>query len=243
MKLIPTKNYKKLYKTLKKSTASSIPITIEMKNTNYYDCLHCEHVEITNDSVISTTTVGLPNDIVNYILEFIPINTRLSILKSNYNTKILKNKLENINVEKLYKCALLADEINNTTYSHYYSPISHLSLYRILAIRNELSRIFSVESIEKLSKEEINKYPYYYKKEFIKMIIFAIKHHRKIYKRIVRVPKLTYRMVIIGTDHHGMDIYMFRSYFVDNFIEVEKYKDILNFEKMLFKMYSHMVLI
>ena len=89
MKLVPTKNYKKLYKTLKKSTAS-IPITIEMKNTNYYDCLHCEHVEITNDSVISTTTtVGLPNDIINYILEFTPINTRLSILKKIYNTKYL----------------------------------------------------------------------------------------------------------------------------------------------------------
>lgn len=99
MKLVPTKNYKKLYKNLKKKTAS-IPIIIKIKNTNYYNCLDFEDVEITNEPVISTTNISLPNDIINYILEFIPINTRLSMLKKIYNTKFLKNKLEKINVEK-----------------------------------------------------------------------------------------------------------------------------------------------
>ena len=99
MKLIPTKNYKNLYKKLKKTNAS-IPLPNTMKKINYYDCLDFEDVEITNDSVISTTNVSLPNDIINYILEFISINTRISILKSKYNKKFLKNKLEKMNVEK-----------------------------------------------------------------------------------------------------------------------------------------------
>jgi len=229
MKLVPTKNYKKLYKTLKKSTAS-IPITIEMKNTNYYDCLHCEHVEITNDSVISTTTtVGLPNDIINYILEFTPINTRLSILKKIYNTKFLKNKLENINVEKLYKCALLANKIYHDSYYHLYSNYKNCILGWIL---------------DNLSKEEINKYSYYYKEKFITMILSAIKHHYKIYKKgIIKIPLLKFKIVTIGTDHHGMDIYRLISFVENIIIKYENYKDIPNFEKMLFKMYSHMVLI
>jgi hypothetical protein len=218
MKLVPTKNYKKLYKTLNKKTAS-IPITINMNNTNYYDCLDCEHVEITESFVISTTKLVFPNDIINYILEFIPINMRLSILKSKYNKKFLKNKLEKINVENLYKCALLADEINNTTYSHLY-------LYKVLSIENNLS------------KEEINKYPYYYKEKFITMILSAIKHHCKIYKK----KKITYSrpQISIGTDHHGMKIYIF---IIKKTNVYKKYEDIPKFEKMLLKMYSQLILI
>jgi len=229
MKLVPTKNYKKLYKTLKKSTAS-IPITIEMKNTNYYDCLHCDHVEITNDSVISTTTVGLPNDIINYILEFIPINTRLSILKKIYNTKFLKNKLENINVEILYKCALLANKIYHKSYLYLYSDYKNTN-YNVGWIQDNLSQ------------KKINKNPNYYKEKFIIMIISAIKHHRKIYKKgITKIPLLNLKMVRIGTDHHGMGIYRFISFVENIIIKHEKYYDISNFEKMLFKMYSQIIL-
>jgi hypothetical protein len=227
MKLVPTKNYKKLYKTLKKRTAS-IPITIEMKNINYYDCLDCEHVEITNDYVISTTTVSLPNDIINKILEFIPINIRLSMLKKIYNTKFLKNKLENINVEKLYKCALLAEKIYTESIFHLYSNYDNCNIW----------------ILDNLSQKKINKNPNYYKNNFIKMIMSAIKHHRKIYKKgKIRVPILQYKMVIIGTDHHGMDIYTFRSYVArEVIIEFGNYKDISNFEKMLLKMYSQLIL-
>jgi hypothetical protein len=230
MKLVPTKNYKKLYKKLNKNNAS-IPISIEMKNTNYYDCLHCDHVEIINDSVISTTTVGLPTDIINYILEFIPINTRLSMLKKIYNTKFLKNKLENINVEKLYKCALLANKIYHKSYYHLYSNYENTN-YKVGWI------------LDNLSKEKINKYPYYYKENFITMIISAVKHHRKIYKkRKIIMP----RLISIGIDHHGMDIYMFirllRGKSIGKTNVYENYEDIPNFEKMLFKMYSYMVLI
>jgi hypothetical protein len=232
MKLVPTKNYKKLYKTLKKST-TSIPITIEMKNTNYYDCLHCDHVEITNDSVISTTTVGLPNDIINYILEFIPINTRLSILKKIYNTKFLKNKLEKMNVKTLYKCALLAKKIYVVSYSHLYSNFDNCNVW----------------ILDDLSKEEINKYPYYYKDQFITMIISAIKHNRKIYKEKkikIRIPIRTpiRTPISIGIDHHGMVIFIFTSFLAGEkiIIKYENYKDIPNFEKMLFKMYSQVIL-
>jgi hypothetical protein len=226
MKLVPTKNYKKLYKTLKKST-TSIPIIIEMKNTNYYDCLHCDHVEITNDSVISTTTVGLPNDIINYILEFIPINTRLSILKKIYNTKFLKNKLEKMNVKTLYKCALLAKKIYVVSYSHLYSNFDNCNVW----------------ILDNLSKEEIKKYQNYYKEQFITMIISAIKHNRKIYKKgIIKNPLLKFKIVTIGTDHHGMDIYRLISFVENIIIKYENYKDIPNFEKMLFKMYSQVIL-
>lgn len=202
-----------------------------MKNTNYYDCLHCDHVEITNDSVISTTTtVGLPNDIINYILEFIPINTRLSILKSNYNTKFLKNKLENINVEKLYKCALLADKIYHKSYYHLYSDYKNKN-YNVSSIQDNLSQ------------NKISKNPNYYKKLFIKMIISAVKHHHKIYKKgIIKIPLLKFKIVTIGTDHHGMDIYRLISFVENIIIKYENYKDIPNFEKMLFKMYSQVIL-
>jgi hypothetical protein len=221
MKLVPTKNYKKLYKNLKKRTAS-IPITIEMKNINYYDCLDCEHVEITNDSVISTTNISLPNDIINKILDFIPINVRLSILKSKYNKKFLKNKLENINVEKLYKCALLAEKIYHESLLHY----SNIK-YDYIKINN-------------LNSTKINKYSYY-KEEFMKIILLAIKHHRKIYKKKKIINSFLTRLRRIGTDHYGMNIYVLNKILKKEVCYVS-YKGIPKFEKLLFKMYSQLLL-
>ena len=227
MKLVPSKNYKNLYKKLKKKTAS-IPINIKIKNTNYYDCLYIEHVEITNENVISTTKISLPNDIINNILEFIPINTRLSILKKIYNTKFLKSKLEKINVEKLYKCALLSNKIYHKSYYHLYSNYEYCNVGWIL---------------DNLSQKNINKYSIYYKEKFITMILSAIKHHCKIYKKKkITIPIIKNILIIIATDHHDMNIYTIQSIVEKNIIEFENYKDIPNFEKMIFKMYSQIIL-
>jgi hypothetical protein len=143
-------------------------------------------------------------------------------LKSKYNKKILKNKLEKINVENLYKCALLANEIYYCLYSNY---------------ENQNYKVSSIQ--DNLSKEEINKYSYCYKEKFITMILSVIKHHCKIYKK--RMPSLITRLISIGIDHHGMDIYMIKSLIGKTYFYA-KYKDILNFEKMLFKMYSQLIL-
>ena len=53
MKLVPTKNYKNLYKKLNNKMNASIPLPNKMKKLNYYNCLDFEDVEITNDPVIS----------------------------------------------------------------------------------------------------------------------------------------------------------------------------------------------
>jgi hypothetical protein len=221
MKLIPTKNYKKLYKKLNKETAS-ISLPNKIKNNNYYDCLDFEHVEITNESVISTTNFNLPNDIINNILEFIPINTRLSILKKMYNTKFLKNKLKKINIKNLYKCALLAKKIYHDSYYHYFSNYKNCNVGWIQ---------------DNLSKKEITKYSNYYKEEFMKVILLAIKKHSKIYKKI----KIS-RLVRISIDEHGMYIYTIQPS-IEKTNLYGQYKDIPKFEKLLFKMYSQIILI
>lgn len=222
MKLVPTKNYKKLYKNLKKKTAS-IPIIIKIKNTNYYNCLDFEDVEITNEHVISTTNISLPNDIINYILEFIPINTRLSMLKKIYNTKFLKNKLEKINVEKIYKCALLAKKIYVDSYSHLYSNFDNCNVW----------------ILDNLSKEEINKYPNYYKEKFITMIISTIKHNRKIYKKKKIIKnKYVHYLVIFGNFDH----FTFNKVLISQEISYKNYENVPTFEKILFKMYSQLIL-
>jgi len=222
MKLVPTKNYKNLYKKLNNKMNASIPLPNKMKKLNYYNCLDFEDVEITNEPVILTTNISLPNDIIIHILEFIPINTRISILKSKYNNKFLKNKLEKMNVKKLYKCAAIAEKLYHDSLLHY----SDIKYYYM--------------EINNLNPKEINEYPNYYKEIFIKIIISALKHHRKIYKKKKIINSLLTRLRRICTENYGMNIYV-----LNKILKKEvpmSYKGIPKFEKLLFKMYSQLIL-
>ena len=123
--------YKNALRVLRKNNSGSLPSYTVPKSSknNLYTCLsdldeifdECER-EISESNGIVTTkkTVRaldrLPVEMINNILEYLPINTRLAILKNKYNKKTLQKMLENMpktaeNNAKLSKCVTIASQV------------------------------------------------------------------------------------------------------------------------------------
>ena len=113
----------------------------------------------------------LPEEMINNILEYLPKNTRLAILKNKYNKKIVQNKLEQIPqsydfLSKLYKCASIAKEV--IEYALEDSDI-------LESLPTHTIKYFEEE-------KDHSKYARYYKEKFTEIIMGAVKHYTKIYK-------------------------------------------------------------
>ena len=71
------------------------------------------------------------------------------------------------------------------------------------------------------------------------MIISTLKHHRKIYKKKkIITNKYKYHIIIFGNFDH----FTFNKVLISQEISYKNYEDIPKFEKLLFKMFSQLIL-
>jgi hypothetical protein len=177
--------FKNIFKRLRNNGPASIQPKKgnRTKKENYYDCLDvnvCEleiEIELNQERVSKKNSLDLsylPEEMINVILEYLSINTRLAILKNKYNKKFMKNKLENIPnpnyIKNLFKCAIIAEDV----------------LTHVLKIESVVFRNLPTLSIV-LFKEETYLDDFdlrYYKRKFTEIILAAFKHYSKIYNRI-----------------------------------------------------------
>jgi len=131
---------------------------IEDDNKNSSQIVECS--ELVKENKIDFN--DLPEDTIYKILQFLSSNTRLAILKHKYNKKYVKCSLQKMpetieNLNKLWSCANIAYHIETTG----------LSPAPILLFKKE-------------KKPEL--YYGYYKENFTKLILAAIRHYTRIYK-------------------------------------------------------------
>jgi len=123
----------------------------------------------------------LPEEIMNIIVEFLPLNVRIAILKRKYNKKHIKKIMENLPYEtpiiiELWPCAMISREI-------------------LLSFLKKTDDLYSdmrssMESVLEYGNffETEQKYEYYYKNIFVELIVKAIYHYTKIYKLRKSIP-------------------------------------------------------
>jgi hypothetical protein len=106
------------------------------------------------------------------ILDFLPYNTRLAILKNKFNQNYIKTKFEKIpktiqGINQIWKCAEIAKYI----------------LENVLENGSDVFRNLSMYSLKSFKKEKnMELYSTYYIEQFTKIILSAIHHYIKIYK-------------------------------------------------------------
>ena len=74
---------------------------------------------------------ALPEDIIYIILEYLPINTRLAILRHKYNPKIMRHKLRDASIDKLFECARIAQSVLHAVYGKNHAIFEKLRSYAI----------------------------------------------------------------------------------------------------------------
>jgi hypothetical protein len=189
-------NYKNSLKKLRRNNLPSCKEELK-KEKNYYKYLTEleDQEDIKNESTeIVREKFGidfndLPEDTIYMILEFLPCNTRLAILKHKYNKSFIKNMINKIpksveGLTKAWKCADLAVKL-----------IESLGLLDNRDIYNNLSTYYV-----SLFKAERNPelYSIWYKEGFLKIILTALKHYTKIYNN-----KTQTREMVIYTGYYG----------------------------------------
>lgn len=179
--------YKNTLKGLRKNNSPTLVTKVVVKSVknNSYACLDdfddildefASEVSESNEFVASKKEIAvldcLPEEMINNILEYLPKNTRLAILKNKYNKKFMLNKLEEIPetyeiLSKLYKCAIIAKDVLDYAFKK----------SAVLASSSSWLKWFKEDK-----DKEFHKYAESYKKNFIKMILAAVKHYTKVYK-------------------------------------------------------------
>ena len=161
-------NYKN---SLKKLRRNRLPLCKERGNR---DCYFKYLIEVDDEQDIRDESkeivrekIGidfndLPEDTIYMILEFLPCNTRLAILKHKYNKSFIKNIINKIpqsveGLTKAWKCADLAVKL-----------IESLGLFGSRDIYNNLST-YSVSLFKIERKPQL--YSSFYKESFLKIIL------------------------------------------------------------------------
>ena len=173
--------FKNIHKKLRNNgNGSLLPLSKnrenKMKPTNCYDCLNitsCEVNELNEVTEVTEVNVStqnscifncLPEDTINIILQYLPINTRLTILKSKYNRKIIHLKLLNMHnktdIKKMFDCAIIAQKVLKFVLKpEIFSQSSHkyLTLYKIPLMESILAAIKHYTNIYK-KQDNYNKF-------------------------------------------------------------------------------------
>jgi len=195
-----------------------------MKSSNLFDCLDWDNnddisLQVVEQDVSTKNRLNfncLPDDMVNIILQYLPIDTRLKILKNKYNSKIMQLKLQNMSTTKiknLFEYASTAEEV----------------LRFVLKKDSEIFTKLSFGAIDWFKTEkELEKYLRFYKDNFTGMILAAMKYYTKIYKKVSCPNRLLYSC----TNCNGM-YRVYRTF--------RKKQDNLNnrvIEEMMFRLYA-----
>ena len=212
----------------------SVPINKgnKLKSSNCYDCLACDNIEyisfqgdeIDNASISTKTRLHascLPEDMIILILQYLPIDMRLKILKHKYNSKIMQLKLQNMSktdIQKLFEYASTAEEVLRVVLKKDSDILTKLSTFTTNWFREE---------------KQIKKYLCFYKEKFTEIILAAMKYYTKIYKKITSPTRLLYSYTI------GDDVYSVYG-------TSRKTPDNHNtkvIEEMMFRLYAKIILI
>ena len=173
-------NYKNAVKMLRRPSSSSFSCKKKVSYSNYYKLLNDDEEEFVKEELQEekkeehgiTGLNKLPVDTINIILEYLPYNTRLAILKHKYSKNNIKFILNNVpqtvdGLTKLWKCADIASQL----------------LKIILCDRSKIFGNFMTGSVSGFKREKNpEKYFSYYKENFTKIILAAMKHYSRIYK-------------------------------------------------------------
>lgn len=108
---------------------------------------------------------NLPDTLLLEIYSYLQINVRIAILKNRYSKKCLKYKMNKIHIFHLRKLLLESIKI-----------ISKKDLY------DYKFSVLNLTCIKHYNKSLALNYPEFYRKRFIDIIIYAIKHYVHVYK-------------------------------------------------------------
>ena len=130
-------------------------------------------VESVKEDIICSRFNQLPEDTINIILEYLPYNTRLAILKRKYNRNYIKSILKNIpqtvdGLTKIWRCADIAAQLLTILESEKRCVFTNLVLSSVRCFKKE--------------KNPAN-FSKWYIESFTKIIIVTIKHYTIIYKK------------------------------------------------------------
>jgi hypothetical protein len=165
-------NYKKALKKLREidKLKTKTNLTSDEMDKLGKEKYYKEIIKIQNKTNI--TFDSLPDDTVNIIIEYLPYNTRVAILRNKYPNKIIETKLEKMVVSietnnKLYICAKICEKM----------------LYSILPSNSQvLQQIPSYISSGYSDDKKYGLYLHYYKDKFSKIILTTLHHYTKMYK-------------------------------------------------------------
>jgi hypothetical protein len=186
--LMKRNNYKNVVKGLRKFTSSKTNEEIVKESKKncfiFLEDANSEEVEQDFESSNELTVQklsrekkgvnfdDLPEDVLYIILEFVPYNKRIAILKHKYNKSAIKLKLkkmsENIEgIKKLWSCARISKDLLVSLLDYDSGVFENLTTHSVKVFKKE-------KNLELHSK--------YYRENFIKIILTAIHHYSKIYK-------------------------------------------------------------
>ena len=180
-------NYKNSIKGMRKLTLGKTNKEVIVKNKKntfkFLEDADSEHIEQHFETLNELTKKkcrekkditfnDLPEDMIYLILDFLPYNTRLAILKNKYNQNYIKMKIEKIpktikGMNQIWKCAEIAKYILENVLEHNSDVFHNLSMYSLISFKKE---------------KQMELYSMYYKEKFTKIILSAIHHYTKIYK-------------------------------------------------------------
>jgi hypothetical protein len=192
-------NYKNTVKKLRKATSSLSYEKLHFRHENFYKYLteleeneHENEYEKMEAEKISREKIiiefnDLPEDAIYIILDFLPCNTRLSILKHKYHKSFIKNIIKKVpetlkGLNRIWKCADIANKLLDCMFDYPCDVLNNLNTYRIRLYKCDLYR---------------ENYSNLYKEAFTKIILTAIKHYSKIYKNINGNKILVYNKKVI----------------------------------------------
>jgi len=171
-------NYKKSVKMLRK------PLLVNekkvVKHGSYYKELNCEEEEeeVGEDFMEElkekdcSSFNRLPEEMINIILEYLPYNIRLAILKHKYNKNFIRSMLKKMpltfdGLTRLFKCADIASQLLDMIISYRSKIFENLTPGSVICFKHEKS------------PEE---YSRWYSEQFTKIILAALKHYTLIYR-------------------------------------------------------------
>ena len=234
MKMRTNNQFKNIRRRLRNSSMSSLFNNKgnNLKPSNCFKCLDLDNIDddlslpVVEQEVSTKKRLNfncLPDDMINIILQYLPIDTRLKILKNKYNAKIMQLKLQDISdtdIKTLFKCASNAEEV----------------LKFVLKKDSDVFTKFSLGAIEWFKEDkELNKYLRFYKENFTNMILAAMKYYTKIYKKVMHPTKLLYNIYTIDNN-------MFRTY-TYHCRKTQDNRNIKVIEEMIFRLYAKLILV
>jgi hypothetical protein len=158
---------------------------------------YTEYKKIISKNNGSSLLESIPDDIKQLILSYLPLNTRLNILRQKYPIELLTKRLSEIpkNIkmfDKFYHLVTLLEPILSEFYKKnmtdfYYTDIFCGCLtnfeYTLRMIKNQSNRYYYYKRVEAQRDISKGRNVDYYFDHFINIIIYTLKNYTRMYKK------------------------------------------------------------